>query len=88
MANGAKLLAEEYTKNDTKHKRDLSKQFWWDCECYYRKDSNGRHYRMEKDEVIEVTTEAELEAWHSSCVKYIDKFMRVSNGRRNLFGSS
>ena len=63
----------------------MSKQVWWDCECYYRKDSIGRRYRTEQDEVVEVTTEEKIKDRHSSCVNYIDEFMRVSNARRNLF---
>ena len=82
---GANLLAEKYTKIATEQQKNLSEWFWFDCNHYYRKDSNNRRYRTDQDEVIEVTTEEQLKTRLASYVNYIDEFMRVCNLRRNLF---
>ena len=81
---GAKLLAEKYAKSATEHERDMSNKFWEECERYYRKDSNGRRYRTEQDEVVEVIsiTEEELKDRYSSWINYIEEFMRVRNARK------
>ena len=76
--------AKEYAKSATEDESYLSSKFWDVCGDYYRKDSNGRRYRTEQDEVIEVTTEEELKDRYSSCVNYIDDFMKVSDAKRNL----
>ena len=70
-SSGSKLLVKEYAKSATEHKKNLSRQFWEDCDRNYCKDSNGRFYRKEQDEVIEVTTEKQLKARYSSCINYI-----------------
>ena len=54
------------------------------CKFYYSKDSHGRFYRTEQDEVIEVTTEEELEDRISSYINYTEEFMRVHNAKRTL----
>ena len=79
-----KIAYKTYDKEATKQEKTLSKAFWFFCYLYYSKDSNGRFYRTEQDEVIEVTTEEELKDRYSSCINYIDDFMRVCNARRNL----
>ena len=81
---GTKLLAKEYAKSATEHERDMCNKFWEECECYYRKDSNGKRYRTEKDEVIEVINEEELKDRLSSCINYTEEFMRVLNAKRTL----
>ena len=59
--------------------------FTVDCASYYSKEKNSNIYRTEEDEVIEVTTEEQLNTQYSSCINYSDQFVRCINGRRNLF---
>ena len=63
----------------------MSDKYWSECNyVYYRKDSHGMHTRTVQDEVIEVTTEEELKDRYSSCINYIEDFMRVYNAKRAL----
>ena len=48
------------------------------------KDSHGRLYHTEQDEVTEVTTEKELEDRLSSCIIYTEDFMRELRVKRAL----
>ena len=54
------------------------------CSDYYSKDSHGRLYHTEQDEVTEVTTEKELEDRLSSCITYTEDFMREFSVKRAL----
>ena len=81
---GARLLAETYAKKATKQENALTQGFRFFCNLYYSKDSHGRFYRTEQDEVIEVTTEEELEDRISSYINYTEEFMRVHNAKRAL----
>ena len=51
---------------------------------YYSKDSHGRLYHTEQDEVTEVTTEKELKDRLSSCITYSVDFMREFRVKRAL----
>ena len=73
-----------YAKEATKQENAMSNWFRFHCKMYYSKDSNGRFYRTEQDEVIEVTTEEELKDRLSSCINYTEEFMRVHNAKRTL----
>ena len=66
------LLTETYAKRSTEQEIIMSNDYWFNCNHYYRKDSNGRFYQTEQDEVIEVTTEEEL-----NYINYTEEFMRV-----------
>ena len=81
---GAKLLAETYAKKAAEQEKALIKQYRYDCNFYYSKDSHGRFYRTEQDEVIEVTSEEELEDRLSSFINYTEEFMRAHNAKRAL----
>ena len=81
---GAKLLAETYAKKAAEQENALIQQYRYDCNYYYSKDSHGRFYRTEQDEVIEVTTDEELKDRISSYINYTEEFMRVHNAKRPL----
>ena len=81
---GAKLLAETYAKKAAEQENALIQHYRFNCNCYYSKDSRGRFYRTEQDEVIEVTTEEELEDRIPSYINYTEEFMRVHNVKRTL----
>ena len=76
----ARLLAEEYAQSATEYENRLSYEYY----DHYRKDSKGMLTRMVQDEVIEVISEQELKDRHSSCMNYIEEFMRVHNAKRTL----
>ena len=81
---GARLLAETYDKEAAEKEKALSREFRFFCDLYYSRDSRGRFYRAERDEVMEMTTEEEFEDRSSSCINYAEELMRVHNARRNL----
>ena len=54
------------------------------CNDYYSKDSHGRLYHTEQDEVTEVTTEKDLEDRLSSCITYTEDFLREFSAKRAL----
>ena len=81
---GDKLLAETYAKRAAEQENALIQKYRDDCNYYYSKDSHGRFYRTEQDEVIEVTTDEELEDRISSYINYTEEFMRVLNAKRSL----
>ena len=78
------LLAETYAKKAAELENALIERYRFDCKFYYSKDSHGRFYRTEQDEVIEVTTDEELEDRISSYINYTEEFMRVHNAKRTL----
>ena len=81
---GAKLLSETHAKRAVEHENALIQQYRKDCDNYYSKGSHGRIYRTEQDEVIEVTTDEELEDRISSYINYTEEFMRAHNAKRTL----
>ena len=78
------LLAETYAKKAAELENALIERYRFDCNSNYSKDSHGRFYRTEQDEVIEVTTDEELEDRISSYINYTEEFMRVHNAKRAL----
>ena len=61
-------MHETYAKKAAELENALIERYRFDCKFYYSKDSHGRFYRTEQDEVIEVTTEEELEDRISSYI--------------------
>ena len=84
LAETARRLAETYAKEATEQENGLSNWFRFHCKMYYSKDSNGRFYQTAQGEVIEVTTEEELEDRISSDINYTEEFMRFQNAKRTL----
>ena len=79
---------ETYAKKAIEQETRLSEAFRLTgnsvCNDYYSKDSHGRLYHTEQDEVTEVTTEKELKDRLSSCITYSEDFMREFRVKRAL----
>ena len=82
--HGRQAARRDYAKKAAEQEIDLIQNFRFSCKYYYSKDSHGRFYLTEQDEVIELTTEEELEDRISSYINYTEEFMRVHNAKRAL----